>query len=156
MAKDPSIASALEKAAPFQSPDIFRARLPVPKIGKTVNAQTGNAEPEKTVNSEAGKAEAGKAEVGKAKAWKAASHSPAFAALRLAGLNKTHMYYRDTKGNIRLSVCADLQTWTDGGIVADQQDVSINSPICATTQYNDGKTVSCSPSSNLDCKCSFF
>ena len=130
MAKD-------EKAAPFQSPDIFRARLPVPKIGKTVNAETGKA-----INSEA-------------EAWKAATHS-AFAALRLAGLNKTHLYYRDTKGNIRLSVCSDLQTWTDGGIVADQQDVSINSPICATTQYNDGKTVSCSPRSNLDCKCSFF
>ena len=133
MAKDPSIASDLEKAAPFQSPDIFRARLPVPEIVKAVNADAGKAE-----------------------AWKAATHSPAFAALRLEGLNKTHLYYRDTKGNIRLSVCSDLQNWTDGGTVADQQDVSINSPICATTQYSDGKTVRCSPSSNLDCKCSFF
>ena len=60
MAKDLSIASALEKAAPFQSPDIFRARHPVPKIGKAMNAETGEAEAGKTVNAETGKAEAGK------------------------------------------------------------------------------------------------
>ena len=137
MAKDPSIASALEKAAPSQSRDVFRARLPVPKIGKAVNVEAGKA-----INTEA-------------EAWRAATHSP-FAALRLAGLNETHLYYRDTKGNIRFSGCPDLQTWTDGGVVADQQDVSINSPICATTRYNDGKTVSCSPSSSIDYKCSFF
>ena len=126
VAKDPSIASAPEKAAPFQSPDVFRARLPVPKLG--------------IADTEAGKT---------------ATYSP-FAALRLAGLNKTHLYYRDTKGNIRLTVCSDLQTWIDGGVVVGQQEVGINSPICVTTQYNDGKTVGFFPSGRPDCKCSKF
>ena len=126
VADDPSIASTPGKPAPFQCPDVFRARLPVPKPRPAVNTEAGNT----------------------------ATHS-AFAALRLTGLNKTHLYYRDTKGNIRLSVCSDLQTWVDGGIVAGQQEVSINSPICATTRYNDGKTVSFFPSSRPDRKFRF-
>ena len=126
VADDPSIASAPGKPAPFQSPDVFRARLPVPKLGPAADVRAGGT----------------------------AAHS-VFAALRLTGLNKTHLYYRDTKGNIRLSVCSDLHTWMDGGIVLDQQEVSINSPICATTQYDDGKTVGCSPSSCPACKRSF-
>ena len=115
VADDPNLASALRKPSPFQSPDVFRARLPVPKLGPAVDTEAGGT----------------------------ARHS-SFAALRLTGLNKTHLYYRDMRGNIRLSVCSDLQTWVDGGIVAGQQEVSINSPVCATARYNDGKTVSCS------------
>ena len=130
VADDPSIASALGKPTPFQSPDVFRARLPVPKVVPTVDTGAGRTVPKVrlAVDTEAGKT---------------ATHS-AFAALRLTGLNETHLYYRDAGGNIRLSVCSDLQTWVDRGIVAGQQEVSINSPVCATTRYNDGKTVSCS------------
>jgi hypothetical protein len=115
--KNPDLAS-IEGKMPYQSPDIFRARLPVLK--KVEPASCGSAggsslKPRKRT---------------------------AFAALRLDS-GHIHLYYLDSEGNLRATGGVTENgkptgAWMDLGIVEEAKNVAANTPIAATTLFATG------------------
>jgi hypothetical protein len=120
VAKDPTIASKGDKP-PYQSPDIFRSRLPV--IEKPAAAA-----------------------VAAAVSTRRTRRKSAFAALRLDGYKQIHLYYLDTAGNLRVSITAidagnQAGDFKDGGIVEEAKNVAANTPISATSLFSSGTKV---------------
>jgi hypothetical protein len=118
IAKDPTIASKKGKP-PYQSPDIFRARLPVVKKSVAAAAAATAVSTQRT------------------------RRKSAFAALRLDGYKQIHLYYLDTAGNLRVSVAAidagnQAGDFKDGGIVEEAKNVAANTPIAATSLFSCG------------------
>ncbi|KAI5856606.1 hypothetical protein BZA05DRAFT_204837 [Tricharina praecox] len=124
VAKDPTTACKDSKA-PYQSPDIFRARLPVLRKIEPTTVPAAAVEEGKSLQNR---------------------RRSAFAALRLDGYKQTHLYYVDTAGNIRYSVCnieagTQAGVWKDGGIVEEAKNVAANTPIAAAATFGSGKKV---------------